>query len=123
VVVSQEDVALLRERAEAAWVRLAHDLGTVLPARIAREVPAATDRLPSRALGTEGGGLFAVDPADPDGLRTTERIFQFDLSLPEDAAIPVAGGRVYARFDHGAEPLAQRGYRALRRLFLRQFGV
>ncbi len=123
VVVSQEEVALLRERAEAAWVRLAHDIGTVLPARISREVPAATDRLPTRALGTAGGGRFAVDPADPDGLRTTERIFQFDLSLPEDAAIPVAGGRVYVRFDHGAEPLAQRGYRALRRLFLRQLGV
>jgi putative peptide zinc metalloprotease protein len=123
VVVPQEDVALLREHAEAAWVRLAHDLGTVLPARISREVPAATDRLPTRALGTAGGGRFAVDPTDPDGLRTTQRIFQFDLSLPEDAAIRVAGQRVYVRFDHGAEPLAERGYRALRRLFLRQLGV
>jgi putative peptide zinc metalloprotease protein len=123
VVVSQEEVALLRERTEAAWVRLAHDLGTVLPARITRQVPAATDRLPTRALGTAGGGRFAVDPTDPDGLRTTQRIFQFDLSLPEDAAIRVAGQRVYVRFDHGAEPLAGRAYRVLRRLFLRQLGV
>jgi putative peptide zinc metalloprotease protein len=123
VVVSQEDVALLREHTEAAWVRLAHDLGTVLPARITRQVPAATDRLPTRALGTAGGGRFAVDPMDPDGLRTIERIFQFDLALPEDAPILVAGERVYVRFDHGAEPLAHRGYRALRRLFLRQLGV
>ena len=46
--------------------------------------------------------------SSPDGLRTTERIFQFDLSLPADAAIPVAGGRVYVRFDHGAEPLARK---------------
>ena len=123
VVVSQEDVALLREQTEAAWVRLAHDLGTVLPARITRQVPAASDRLPTRALGTAGGGRFAVDPTDPEGLRTIDPIFQFDLSLPEDAAVRVAGQRVYVRFDHGAEPLAQRGYRALRRLFLRQLGV
>ena len=123
VVVPQEDVALLRERTEATWVRLAHDLGTVLPARITRQVPAATDRLPTRALGTAGGGRLAVDPMDPDGLRTIERTFQFDLALPEDAAIRVAGERVYVRFDHGAEPLAQRAYRALRRLFLRQLGV
>jgi len=123
VVVSQEDVVLLRERTEAAWVRLAHDLGTVLPARIIRQVPAATDRLPTRALGTAGGGRFAVDPMDPEGLRTLERIFQFDLALPEDAAIRVAGERLHVRFDHGAEPLSQRAYRALRRLFLRQLGV
>jgi putative peptide zinc metalloprotease protein len=123
VVVSQEEVALLRERTEAAWIRLAHDLGTTLPARIAREVPAATDRLPSRALGTAGGGRFAVDPMDPEGLQTMERIFQFDLALPEDAAIRVAGERVFVRFDHGAEPVAHRAYRALQRLFLRQLGV
>ncbi len=123
VVVPQEDVALLRDRTEAAWVRLEHDLGTVLPARITRQVPAATYRLPTRALGTAGGGPFAVDPMDPDGLRTLERIFQFDLALPEDAAIRAAGERVHVRFDHGAEPVAQRGYRALRRLFLTRLGV
>ena len=123
VVVPQQDVALLRERTVAAWVRLEHDVGTVLPARIARQVPAATDQLPTRALGTAGGGPFAVDPMDPEGLRTLERIFQFDLSLPEDATIHAAGERVHVRFDHGAEPVAQRTYRAFRRLFLTQLGV
>jgi len=123
VVVPQEDAALLRERTHAAWVRLAHDPGTVLPARIAREVPAGTDRLPTRALGTEGGGPFAVDPADTDGLRTRERVFQFDLELPADARIEGVGERVHVRFDHGAEPLGHRAWRALRRLFLRQLVV
>jgi putative peptide zinc metalloprotease protein len=60
---------------------------------------------------------------DPEGLRTLERVFQFDLALPENAAIHAAGERVHVRFDHGAEPVAQRAYRALRRLFLRQLGV
>ncbi len=123
VVVRQEDVALLRERTAAAWIRLEHDVKTVLPARISREVPAASGRLPTASLGTAGGGPFAVDPSDPEGLRTLEPTFQFDLALPEKTALRAAGERVYARFDHGAEPLAQRAYRGLRRLFLRQLGV
>jgi putative peptide zinc metalloprotease protein len=123
VVVGQEDAAVLRERTSAAWVRLEHDLGTVVPVRIEREVPAGSDRLPTRALGTSAGGSFPVDPMDPEGTRTLERVFQFDLALPEDMDIPAAGERVYVRFDHDAEPLAQRGYRAFRRLFLRQLGV
>ena len=90
---------------------------------IALEVPAGSDRLPTRALGTTAGGSFAVDPMDPEGTRTLERVFQFDLALPANTMIPAAGERVYVRFDHDAEPLAQRGYRAFRRLFLRELGV
>jgi putative peptide zinc metalloprotease protein len=122
VVVTHERVGALREGTEAAWVRLAHDPGRVLPARIIREVPAATDRLPAQALGSAAGGPFVVDPGDPEGLRTLEPVFQFDLALP-DGAMRAAGERVHVRFDHGTEPLAGRAYRALRRLFLRQLGV
>lgn len=123
VAVPQQDAALLRERTRSAWVRLDHDLGEVLPARIVREVPAASDRLPARALGTTGGGRFAVDPLDPEGLRSLEPIFQFDLVLPADAKIVAAGERAFVRFDHGAEPAVRRVYRGLRRLLLNQLGV
>ncbi len=123
VVVRQEDAAVLRERTSAVWVRLDHDLGTVLRAEIAREVPAATDRLPTPALGTAGGGPFAVDPMDPDGLKTLDRVFQFDLALPRGTVLPAAGERVHVRFDHAAEPVAQRAYRSLRLLFVRRLGV
>ncbi len=122
VVVSQEDAGRLRERTRAVTVRLAHDPAQVLPARIERQVPGARDRLPSPALGTAGGGPFAVDPSDPEGLRTLESVFQFDLALPAGAAV-AAGERVYARFDHGAEPIGPRAWRSLRRLLLRQLGV
>lgn len=122
VLLPQEDVALLRERTDAAWIRLAHDLGTVLPARVTREVPAATNRLPTAALGTAGGGPFTVDPSDPEGLRTLERFFQIDLALP-DGVFRVPGERVHVRFDHGAEPVGQRAWRAVRRVLLKQIGV
>ncbi len=123
VVVLQADAALLRERTNDTWVRFAHDLGTVHRARIKREVPAASDRLPTPALGSAFGGPVAVDPQDPKGLQTLNRIFQFDVALPENATGFAAGERVYVRFDHGAEPLAKRGYRAARRVLLKELGV
>lgn len=122
IVVAQADAGLVRERTRGVTVRLAHDLSHSLPATIERQVPAASDRLPTPALGTSAGGPFAVDPADPEGLRTLETVFQFDLSLPEGASV-AAGERVWARFDHGAEPLGPRALRAFRRLLLRQVGV
>ncbi len=122
VVVTQSEIALLRERTDATWVRVAHAPGAVLPGRIMREVPAGTGRLPSRALGTSGGGPFPVEPSDPDGVRTLEPVFQFDVALPA-GSMRAAGERVYVRFDHGTEPLIGRSVRALRRLFLRQLGV
>ena len=123
VVVPQDDAVLLRDRTDAAWVRLDHDLGTVRSAVVEREVPAASDRLPTAALGTAGGGPIAVDPLDPDGVATLQRVFQFDLRLPAGTPIQGAGERVHVRFDHPSEPVAQRGFRALRRLFLGRLGV
>ena len=123
VVVPQGDVGLVRRDTHGVAVRLANDLATNLPATILREVPAAEDRLPSAALGSVGGGKFQVDPQDEQGTRTLDPIFQFDLSLPPDTVITNAGGRVYVRFDHGTEPLAQQWYRSLRQLFLRQFTI
>jgi hypothetical protein len=93
VVLPQSQASLVRERTQAVDVRLSPRVGEVLPASIEREVPAATDRLPSRALGIAGGGRLRVDPADPDGLQTLERVFQLDLALPSDAYVGEIGGR------------------------------
>jgi len=123
VVVPQADVGLVRRETTSVEVRFADDVATALPATILREVPAASDRLPSAALGSIGGGQFQVDPQDEQGTRTLDPIFQFDLNLPPDTVIGNAGGRVYVRFDHGTEPLAQQWYRSLRQLFLRQFTI
>jgi len=123
VVVPQADVGHVRLNTKKVEVRFADNVGTALPAAILREVPAAGDRLPSAALGSVGGGSFQVDPQDEQGTRTLDRVFQFDLSLPPGTKIDNAGGRVYVRFDHGTEPLAQQWYRSLRQLFLRQFTI
>jgi len=123
VVVSQADVGLVRRSTDSVEIRLANDVANVLPSKILREVPAASDELPSAALGSVGGGQFQVDPQDKKGTRALDPIFQFDLGLPPDTPVHNAGGRVYVRFDHGTEPLAKQWYRSLRQLFLRQFTI
>jgi putative peptide zinc metalloprotease protein len=122
-VVSQADIGLVRERVTAVEVRLTEQPAQSLKADIKRIVPAADLNLPSAALGTAGGGGVPVDPADPDGLRALESLFQLDLSLPAEVKDPHIGGRVYVRFEHGSMPLAMQWYRSLRQLLLRKFYV
>lgn len=123
LVAEQSEVGLIREKTEGVQLRLAGRLAESIETSIQREVPAASDRLPSAILGTTGGGRIPVDPTDTDGTLTLTKIFQFEVALPlkkEDVRI---GERVYARFDHGFEPIGMQWFRALRKLFLRQFHV
>jgi putative peptide zinc metalloprotease protein len=94
-----------------------------MSSRILRQVPAATRQLPSKALGSSGGGQIALDPRDGSGLEALEQIFVLDLQLPLTETTGYLGRRVAVRFDHGSEPLAAQWYRSLRQLFLSHFGV
>jgi putative peptide zinc metalloprotease protein len=123
VVVPQNDIALVRQHTREVEVRLAGQIGEIIAAEIEREVPAATNTLPSSALGTRGGGSIAVDPMDKDGLKAVDNVFQFELKLADAAYIDRFGQRVHVRFDHGSEPLAVQWGRSLHQLFMREFGV
>ncbi len=122
-VVSQDDIGLLRERIRRVNVLQTTWDGRQYEAELSRAVPGGTQKLLTAALGTAGGGAFAVDPRDPNGLETLERVFEFELILPADAPTGFLGNRVYVRFDHGFEPVGLQIYRSLRQLLLRQFGV
>ena len=119
VAVTQADVGLIRTRTEGVELRFAEDVGALLPARVSREVPAASNRLPTAALGTAGGGLIGVDPDDPDGVETLDTVFHVELKI--DRPVERIGARTFVRFAHGTEPLGQQWYRRLRQLLLRQF--
>jgi putative peptide zinc metalloprotease protein len=123
VVLPQADVARVRERTRGVEVRLASRLSEPVAGEILRIVPAASERLPSAALGTIGGGPLPVDPEDRDGLQTLEPVFQLDVRIPNGLASHRIGERAYVRFEHGAEPLGIRAWGALRRLLLRRLGV
>ncbi len=121
-VVEQPDIALVRERLESVQVRFADRVDRTLAARLVREVPAAHYMLPSRVLGTDGGGRIPVEPSDARGLKVTRKVFQVELELP-GAPLADVGQRVHVRFGHGAEPLAWQWGRRLEQVFLRGLGV
>jgi putative peptide zinc metalloprotease protein len=122
-VVSQDDLDLVAHQLEGVEVRMAERLAVTEPARVKRIVPAASDRLPSIALGSEGGGAVASDPRERSGDVAMQSMFEVELELPSTAALVKAGGRVYVRFDHGTEPLFFQGYRRVRQVFLSRFRI
>ncbi len=124
-VVPQGEVALVRQRTERVELRTVGDVWNPILARIAREVPAATQDLPSLALSLAGGGNIGLDPQATQGgeMRALTPLFQFELTLYGDALPSTLGRRVFVRFEHGAEPLADQWYRGLRQMFLQRFTV
>lgn len=122
-VVSQDDIALVREQLSAVEVKIADRLNETYAAEVLREVPGGKDQLPNKALSLEGGGIHGTDPRDPEGLKSLQRLFQFDLELPDSVGELQLGTRVYIRFRHQAEPLASQWGRRLRQLFLSRFHV
>ena len=117
--IQQDDIDLVRHHLRSTTVKLAERLDETLPARIIREVPAGREDLPSKALGGTGGGALPVDPRDPQGTKTLQRVFQVDIELPSDAELAVAfGSRAYVRFDHHWEPIGQQIWRRARQLVL-----
>lgn len=123
VAVTQDVVDLVRQRTQSVSVRSADDLETVLPAQLRREVPSASQELPSAALGTIGGGAIPIDPRDETGRTSFEKVFLFDLELPANVHPAGVGSRIHVRFAHGWEPVGFRLYRNLRQLFLSQLDV
>lgn len=120
VAVEQDEAALVRGETRAVSVQLAEAPGEPRAGHLLRAVPAATEKLPSAALGEHAGGDIAVDPADKDHQQAVAPVFIFDIGV-DDTVLERAGGRAWVRFEHGSAPLAMQWGRRLRQLFLRQF--
>jgi putative peptide zinc metalloprotease protein len=123
VAVSQDHIGRVRDKVRAVSVLPANWTGRPLRGELQREVPGGTMRLPTAALGVMGGGNFAVDPRDPDGRATIERVFEMEVTLGEAVPAEFLGQRMHVRFDHGYEAVGFQLYRALRQVFLKRFGV
>lgn len=118
--VPEYDAALVRQDTRGIAVRISDRPERPVVARLVRDVPAATQILPSPALGDRGGGALVTDPSDSDGVRAVEPVVLFDLALP-GTTLERAGGRAWVRFEHSAKPLASQWYRRMRQVFLQQF--
>ncbi len=120
VVVVQEERDMIETRLDAIEVRLASDPWQVYRGDLTRSVPQAGFTLPSPVLSTRGGGRFVTQEDDPLALASGERVFEFEIALPEVPADTRIGTRIHVRFDHGSEPLATQWYRDLQQLLLRR---
>lgn len=123
VVVSQDAVDMVRLATDRVTVRLVHRPDTVSEGKIVRQAPAGVEFLPSRALSTEGGGQISTDPRDQKGVKSLQRMFQFDIELIGKPVATYFGERVYVRFTHQMEPIGLQWYRNIRLLFLSHFNI
>jgi putative peptide zinc metalloprotease protein len=123
VAVTQDNIDLVRNRFKSVALRYADSIPNDYDVKVLRETPSGLMELPTAALSQNGGGTIPVDPNDSNGLKTLERIFFVDLSLPAEAIPAAFGGRVHVRFDHIGEPLLRQFYRRVRQLFLSRFHV
>ena len=117
-VVPQTSVGLFSKEVKNVSVRFAEQPGKAMQANIIRQTPAGSFSLPSRALGAAGGGEIAVNNTDENGTTTVNKVFQLDLSLPENSIASGLGTRAYIRVNHGREALALQWLRSARQLLL-----
>lgn len=123
VVISQDDIDLVRTRYHSAQLRFADSIARVSSAGLVRQAVGGVRELPTAALSIQGGGLIPTAPDDANGMKTMDRVFFVDLSLSEGSPPAAFGERVHVRFNHGYEPLASQGFRRFRQLFLSHFRV
>ncbi|WP_323752732.1 hypothetical protein [Marinobacter sp.] len=122
-VVPQSKIGLVSKQVDQVEVRFAERLSETVPAHIGRQTPGGSTVLPSRALGTAGGGNIAVKMSDNGGTTAANEVFHVDLSLPLNLELAGVGERAYVRFDHGAEPLASQWLRNGRQLLLSRLSL
>ncbi len=123
MVIRQDNIGQLRENIVDIQLRLASNISKKYSAHIINQTPEATNRLPSAALSTSGGGKITNSLNSVDNLDTQEKIFIFDLEFdPQQDEIPL-GTRAYVRIDHGGEALATQWYRRISQVFLRHINV
>jgi len=123
VVVPQSAIDLVRDRTRDIRVRFADRFEEVRPATMIHEIPFVSDKLPSAAFSTQGGGQISVNPSEPDGMTALEMLYQLELKVDKPLKAAGVGSRVYVRFGHGEEPLAYQVYRQIRQMFLKRFSV
>ena len=122
VVVPQNAIGQVRQNVEDVEIRFVDQMHKTYHTDVAREIPAATYKLPSKALAQQGGGKIQTDPFDTDGVKTKDQYFQFDLTVPENLKLSLIGQRVYVKIKHGNESLALQIYRSFEELFLDELG-
>jgi putative peptide zinc metalloprotease protein len=130
-LVSNEDIALVRQQSGPVTVQLASSAHgqDPLPAQLISATPKSSVQLPTAALGEPAGGSIPTDPSDPSGKTARQPYFQLDLKLLASPSAQTGttaltapiGTRALVTFTHGQASLGQQLGRFLRKSFLRYF--
>lgn len=123
VAVSQADGDRVKKNTVRVEIRPVDHVGKVINAKIIREVPAATNELPSHTLSLQGGGKIGLDPSKPNENKALVKLFIFDLALPLGVQKNYLGERIYVMFVHPPEPLFYQWYRTAQRIFMKKFNI
>ena len=120
VVVKQSDIGLVRNELIDINVRFADDIERIVSADIVREIPSASQTLPSLALSSVGGGSIVLDPAVNSSVEPSsiQSFFQVDLKIIDNIETIRYGGRVFVKFKFNKRSLFQQIYRPIKQTFL-----
>jgi putative peptide zinc metalloprotease protein len=122
-IVSQEEAArIFSDPIRQVRVRVAGEAGTTLVSPQWHILPGDQRRLPTAALGWQGGGGIAVEQDDREATTTTEPFFEVAADLPATAGVTLRhlrGGQ--AKFSMEPRPLALQWWRSLRQLFQKRY--
>lgn len=123
-VVDQTRAELVRQDTQRVELRSIDRMAQVMDARLVREVPAATQDLPSMALSLQGGGQIGLDPktsGQDHAPKALTPLFQFELAFGAGVLPQALGNRVYIRFVHQNEALGLQLWRSLRQMVMKRF--
>ena len=123
VVIPQANADKVRKGSRHVEVRAVDAPSRVIDAQVWREVPGATNQLPSMTLSLQGGGHIGLDPAADGDAKTLQKLFVLDLKLPDGVSMDKLGSRIYVRFEHAPEPIGLQWFAAARRLYVRTMNV
>ncbi len=122
-VIDQNAMGMVDKGVTQSTVRLADNFSESLQSTVIQHVPAGNHQLPSPALAYNGSSGIAVASTEGEELRTTERVFHVELSLPSESRAVGIGGRAYVNLQHQPESLGRRWWRSARQILLKQLTV
>ena len=118
VLIDQQHLAIIRHNTGDIRVKSSLQPGHSYRAQLSSLSPKAVEQLPSKVLGSAGGGRIAVDATDDQGLRTLESWFVAELQLPAAIMAPAIPHRLHVQFRHHNRPLGQQLWHHLQRWWL-----